>query len=177
MIAGLGNPGSQYDKTRHNIGFMALDELATRFHASWNKGKWNALCATTTIQNISVVLIKPQTFMNLSGQSVQPALVHYKLKPENLLVVHDEIDLEFGDLKIKEGGGHRGHNGLRDIKARLGGGDFDRIRFGVGRPPNEHMSVADYVLGRFTPEQKKALPDLLEKTISMIEDCVKNKLA
>ena len=170
LIAGLGNPGSKYAKTRHNIGFMIVDEWANRHQAVWKSSPWQSLTCEIKLGSLNCILIKPQTFMNLSGQSVQPAMSHYK--PDHLLVLHDEIDLEFGDIRYKFGGGHRGHNGLRDIKARLGEYDFGRIRFGVGRPQNEHLSVADYVLGRFLPEESSALVKSIDDAISIIEKLI-----
>ncbi|MCB1175459.1 MAG: aminoacyl-tRNA hydrolase [Leptospiraceae bacterium] len=168
MIAGLGNPGSKYALTRHNIGFMVVDRLATMLDASFQSGRWQAESCECRFEQQKLVLIKPQTFMNLSGQSIQPALAHYHLDASRLIVVHDEIDLPFGEIRLKSEGGHRGHNGLRDIKARLGSGDFYRIRFGVGRPASEHVSVADYVLARFLAEELSELSTGIDLAIDQI---------
>lgn len=169
MIAGLGNPGNKYKQTRHNAGFIVLDELIRQLSGSWKTGKWDAEYGQINDPELGpVAYIKPQTFMNLSGKSIQPALGHFKIQPENLLVVHDEIDLPFGELKFKNGGGHRGHNGLRDIKARLGHGEFQRLRFGVGRSENEHISVADHVLSNFSKSEQSDLPALVDQACHMI---------
>lgn len=169
MIAGLGNPGAKYEKTRHNIGFMVLDEWAQQNRIHFSKKKWEAQYCEINYQDTGVLLIKPQTFMNLSGKSIQAAKDHYKIPLGNMLVIHDEIDLDFADMKMKEGGGHRGHNGIRDIKSRLGSGEFTRLRMGVGRPVNEHISVADYVLSNFSKDEMVKLPSICIDAVAMIE--------
>lgn len=157
LIVGLGNPGDQYAKTRHNIGFRVLDSLNLDFH----KG-FLGLVAKSGDQ----IYLKPQTFMNRSGDSVLAALSFHKIKPEDLLVIHDELDLPFGAVKLKKGGGHAGHNGLRDIM-RVIGPEFSRIRMGIGKP--EHKTqVADYVLSAFTAQEEALLADLITQAISII---------
>lgn len=157
LIVGLGNPGDQYAKTRHNIGFRVLDSLGLNFH----KG-FLGLVARSSDQ----IYLKPQTFMNRSGDSVLAALSFHKIKPENLLVIHDELDLPFGTVKLKKGGGHAGHNGLRDI-IRVIGPEFSRIRMGIGKP--EHKTqVADYVLSAFTNQEESILPDLIAQAVAQI---------
>ena len=131
LVVGLGNPGSQYARTRHNIGFMAIDGLAA---AGVNfASKFQGECAKVTLGGEDVLLLKPQTYMNLSGQSVQAAMTFYKIPPAQMIVLHDEVDLSLGKLRIKQGGGANGHNGLKDIDARVGA-NYWRIRLGVGRP-------------------------------------------
>lgn len=146
LVVGLGNPGQQYEKTRHNAGFLLLDSLAAERSCVWSsKPGFQGLMSECSISHEKVLLLKPQTFMNRSGQSVGKVARYYKLVPEEILVVHDELDFDVGVLRLKKDGGHAGHNGLRDIIAHLGAKDFYRLRMGVGRPP-ESVDVADYVL-------------------------------
>jgi peptidyl-tRNA hydrolase, PTH1 family len=154
LIVGLGNPGQQYEKTRHNAGFLFLDSLVNEYPCSWsNKPGFQGLMSECNIARESVQLLKPQTFMNRSGQSVGKVARYYKVSPENILIVHDELDFGTGTVKLKKDGGHAGHNGLRDIIAHLGTKDFYRLRIGIGRPP-AGMAVADYVLS--TPSKPDA---------------------
>ncbi|MFZ2451103.1 MAG: aminoacyl-tRNA hydrolase [Methylovulum miyakonense] len=146
LIVGLGNPGRQYEKTRHNVGFLFLDTLLADYGGSWQlEGKFQGHLAECAIAYHKVLLLKPETFMNRSGQAVGKVARYYKIQPEEILVVHDELDFEAGVVKLKKGGGHAGHNGLRDIIAHLGGNDFYRLRIGIGRPAAGKV-VADYVL-------------------------------
>lgn len=164
LVAGLGNPGTQYEQTRHNIGFMAIDGLAGR-DARFSS-KFQGEIAKITLGGKDVLLLKPQTYMNLSGQSVQAAMTFYKIPPANLIVLHDEVDLPLGKLRIKQGGGTGGHNGLKDIDSRIGP-NYWRIRIGVGRPGSDDpRSTADYVLARFTGEEQP----LLEKTLKTLTE-------
>ncbi|MCK5897741.1 MAG: aminoacyl-tRNA hydrolase [Methylococcales bacterium] len=146
LIVGLGNPGSQYEKTRHNAGFLFLDQLATNYGGSWRQeSKFHGYLASCVINSQKVLLLKPTTFMNRSGQAVNSITHYYKFTPEQTLVVHDELDFIAGIVKLKKGGGHAGHNGLRDIIAHLGSKDFYRLRVGINRP-STGKAVADYVL-------------------------------
>jgi len=146
LIVGLGNPGRQYEKTRHNAGFLFLDTLATELGCAWaNESRFQGLFAEGSIANGKVMLLKPDTFMNRSGLSVGKVARYYKLLPEEILVVHDELDFNPGVVKLKKDGGHAGHNGLRDIIAHLGAKEFYRLRLGIGRPPAGKV-VADFVL-------------------------------
>lgn len=146
LIVGLGNPGRQYELTRHNAGFLFLDVLADEYANGWqHDSKFNGMVATAKIAHHSVVLLKPDTFMNRSGLAVGKVARYYKLQPEDILVVHDELDFEAGVVKLKKDGGHAGHNGLRDIIAHLNSNQFYRLRLGIGRPPTGKV-VADYVL-------------------------------
>jgi PTH1 family peptidyl-tRNA hydrolase len=146
LIVGLGNPGQQYEKTRHNAGFLFLDSLAAERSCVWsNKSAFQGLLAECNIDGEKILLLKPQTFMNLSGQSVGKVARYYKIATEEILVVHDELDFDVGVLKLKKDGGHAGHNGLKDIMAHLASKDFYRLRIGIGRP-NAGAAVVDYVL-------------------------------
>ncbi len=146
LIVGLGNPGRQYEKTRHNVGFLFLDYLLSDSTSLWsNESKFQALQANVMLAGTKQLLLKPQTFMNKSGLSVGAIARYYKISQEEILVVHDELDLEPGVVRLKQGGGHAGHNGLRDIISSLGGRDFLRLRLGIGRP-RPGANVADYVL-------------------------------
>src|SRR5215470_8159528 len=153
LVVGLGNPGREYARHRHNAGWMVLDELARRHGASW-KGKFNGQLAELRLDDHRVALLKPQTYMNESGRSVQAAARFYKLEPDAILVVHDESDLEPGRLQARRGGGLAGHNGLRSVAQQLGTPDFLRLRVGVGRPGRgDRRALADYVLADFEPHE------------------------
>jgi PTH1 family peptidyl-tRNA hydrolase len=146
LIVGLGNPGQQYEKTRHNAGFLFLESLAFERSCSWsNKSDFQGLMSECDIAGEKILLLKPQAFMNRSGNSVGKVARYYKIAVEEILVVHDELDFDVGIIKLKKDGGHAGHNGLRDIIAHLGSNSFYRLRIGIGRPP-AGMVVADYVL-------------------------------
>ena len=155
LIIGLGNPGSAYLRTRHNAGFMAVDALAGK-DAVWKKEK-NSL--TTKLGN--AILAKPQTFMNLSGIAVQALMTFYKIPLENLVVIHDDIDLKIGDVREKVGGGSAGHNGIKSIDAAVGR-DYHRIRIGVGRG-DQQIDIADWVLGRFSSEDQEIINNTIKK--------------
>jgi PTH1 family peptidyl-tRNA hydrolase len=152
LVAGLGNPGREYRDTRHNVGFMVAEELARRHGGSF-RSKFSGLVGDVRIHGRRVTLLEPQTYMNESGRSVAAAARFYKLLPEALLVLHDEVDLPLGRLQLRPGGGLAGHNGLRSVAAHLGSSDFLRLRIGVGRPERgDPRPVADFVLSPFPPE-------------------------
>lgn len=159
LVVGLGNPGSEYARNRHNVGFMAADAVAGRFGFSAWKARFSGVLAEGRIGGEKVLLLKPQTYMNLSGRSVGGAVNFYKLPPECVLVLHDEIDLAAGKVRVKEGGGLAGHNGLKDIKAHIGA-DFRRLRFGIGHPGGRDL-VTGYVLNDFTASDREWLEPLL----------------
>lgn len=157
LIAGLGNPGQQYQKTRHNVGFLFLDHLLQSRSGSWStESKFHGIIANSFIGSSKIILLKPQTFMNRSGLSVGSVARFYKLKAEEILVVHDELDFEAGVAKLKKGGGHAGHNGLRDIISHLNEKDFYRIRLGISRPA-PGKSVSDYVLSKPSKDEQSLL--------------------
>ncbi|PJZ46040.1 aminoacyl-tRNA hydrolase [Leptospira brenneri] len=172
LIVGLGNPGDKYKNTRHNIGFMVLDALASRFNESFKDSKKYAE-TTHSWEGDKIHLLKPLEFMNLSGKATQTLANLYKIPPSQILVVQDEVDLPFGKIKNKIGGGTAGHNGLKDIVAKLGSQDFHRLRFGVGKPEKGGMEVADFVLQNFNSEERNILQTLIQDSITKIEDWIK----
>jgi PTH1 family peptidyl-tRNA hydrolase len=152
LVVGLGNPGREYAETRHNVGFMVADELARRTAGSW-RAKFSGELAEVRLDGMRLALLRPQTFMNESGRSVVAAVRFFKVEPEDLLVVHDEVDLEPGRLQIRLGGGLAGHNGLRSVAQQLGTPEFARLRIGVGRPERgDPRPVANFVLSEFPAE-------------------------
>ena len=166
LVAGLGNPGSEYQRTRHNAGFWFIDELAHRIggHLRSEKKFFGELCRVEG----DVWLVKPMTFMNRSGQAVAALASFYQIKPEEILVVHDELDLKPGEVKLKMGGGVAGHNGLKDIRARLGTADFWRLRIGIGHPREQTLSeqeVVDYVLHRASGDHQSAIDAVIAKCL------------
>ncbi len=162
LVVGLGNPGDAYVKTRHNAGFMVLDKLAESFSITVEKKKFDALFGRGLIEGSEVILAKPMAFMNLSGIPVQKILKYFKIPFEDMLVIHDDIDLAFGRLQIKENGGHGGHKGLKSIIKTVGSGDFVRLRIGIGRS-EDNIGVTNYVLGQFNTNEKKALDRITER--------------
>ena len=167
LFVGLGNPGKQYQLNRHNIGFMALDVLVERHKFSGWAKKFQGEIADGTLGGEKILLLKPQTFMNLSGQSVQGAAAFYKIKPEDIVVFHDELDLAPGKLRVKKGGGAAGHNGLRSIDEHLGK-DYWRVRLGIGHPGDRDM-VSPYVLGNFAKADENWLLPMMVAVSDRIE--------
>lgn len=160
LLAGLGNPGKDYEATRHNVGFMVLDEIAASAGAFLDRKKFGAELCEASVGGIKTLLLKPQTFMNLSGEAVGSAARFYKIAPADVIVIHDELDLEPGRVQIKIGGGHGGHNGLRSLIAHLGP-DFVRIRVGIGKP--DKRDVVGWVLGNFDRQELQELPDSIAR--------------
>jgi PTH1 family peptidyl-tRNA hydrolase len=156
LIAGLGNPGREHERDRHNAGWMVVDELARRHGGTW-RSKFSGRLAELRVEESRIALLKPETYMNESGRSIAAASRYFKVEPDALLVVHDDVDLEVGRLQARLGGGLAGHNGLRSISGALGTQDFVRLRIGVGRPGRgDPRSVADYVLAPFAPDDDPA---------------------
>ncbi len=153
LVVGLGNPGAAYAATRHNIGFMVVEAVADRYGIPLDQSKFNTVWGRGAVEGMAVILAEPQAFMNRSGPPVQQLAHYYRILCEDVLVIHDDIDLTFGRLKIKEKGGHGGHNGVRSLIEALGGGDFVRLRIGVGRSENGD-GVVDHVLGRFNAQEQ-----------------------
>ncbi len=173
LIVGLGNPGPEYAQTRHNIGFMALDALASSVRAAPWQRKYKAQIAAAEIDGHDVLLIKPMTFMNLSGESVGEAMRFYKLEAKDVIVFHDDIDLASGKVKVKQGGGNAGHNGLKSLDAHIGN-DYWRVRLGIGRPENKDM-VHDYVLNGFAKADKAWLEPLMAAITGNVAKLLGNK--
>ncbi len=167
LVLGLGNPGKRYAKTRHNAGFLVVDRLAERQGETCERRQLGALVETVRVGSRGVVLAKPQSFMNLSGQPAASLRGYYKFADDDIVVVHDDVDLPFGDVRVKVGGGHGGHNGLRDLKQKLPG-PFVRVRFGVGRPP-AGWDTADFVLGQWSSDETAALGELVDRAADAVE--------
>jgi peptidyl-tRNA hydrolase, PTH1 family len=166
LVVGLGNPGPKYQANRHNIGQQVLDLMAEKQNLRFKSHKTGSLVADYNHQSQKLILAKSQGFMNLSGAPVQKLLQFYSIPLDRLIVIHDELDIDFGDLRKKFDGGHAGHNGLRDITAKCGSA-YHRVRFGIGRPPGQ-MSVSDFVLQNFSTTEKKELPVLIELAIDHV---------
>lgn len=165
VIVGLGNPGKKYENTRHNAGFIAIDALAEKYGIRIEEKKHKALCGTGVIEGVKVLLVKPQTFMNLSGESVRAVLDFYKLDPEEeMLVIYDDISLAPGNIRIRKKGSAGGHNGIKSLIAHTGTQNFMRIKVGVGEKPSG-WDLADYVLGHFTEEDCTKLKEIMSDVI------------
>lgn len=160
LIVGLGNPGREYENTRHNCGFMAIDYLADELGVSVNQAKFKGLYTKTKIDGEDVILLKPQTYMNLSGESVQEVMNFFKISKEDVLVIYDDLDLPVGKIRIRANGSAGGHNGIKSLIAHMNGQDFKRIRIGIDRHP--YIPVVDYVLGKFTSEELVSLKEALK---------------
>lgn len=168
MIVGLGNPGSEYEQTRHNAGFWFIDELAWQYKATLKEEKkFFGSVARISISGSDLWLLKPATFMNRSGQAVAALAQFYKIRPEEILVVHDELDIPCGRIKFKLGGGNGGHNGLKDIQARLGTPDFYRLRLGIDHPGDRNL-VVGYVLNKPSPEHRQQIDGAINKSLKAV---------
>lgn len=166
LVVGLGNPGTRYAQTRHNIGFMVADALAA---GAPFKDRFSGRLAEFELGGAKHYVLEPQTFMNLSGQSVQPAAAYYKLGPKDVVVIHDELDLPFGRSKLKFGGGEAGHNGLRSVSQHFGTKDYFRLRMGIGRPPEQFAGKGrDFVLDAFAPNEKELLPGFIDQAVQAV---------
>lgn len=162
IIAGLGNPTKEYDKTRHNVGFSVIDVLADRYNMDVSERKHKAFCGRGAVEGQKVVLMKPQTFMNLSGESIRAAMDFYKADPEDVLIIYDDVSLEPGQLRIRQKGSAGGHNGIKNIISHLGTQEFPRIKVGVGAKP-PRMDLADYVLSRFSQGEQKLMEEAFKE--------------
>ncbi|MBP3039320.1 aminoacyl-tRNA hydrolase [Bacillaceae bacterium Marseille-Q3522] len=170
LIVGLGNPGKQYENTRHNIGFTVIDALSKRFQINLDHSKWKGLFGIGYVDGERVFLLKPLTYMNLSGESICPLMDYYKISLDDIIVLYDDLDLPHGKIRLRQKGSAGGHNGVKSIIAHLGSQNFNRIRIGIGRPVNG--TVIDYVLGRFTKDEQK----LLESAVDQCEDACEKAL-
>ena len=168
IIAGLGNPGAEYENTRHNAGFLIINDLAAKYGVRIDRARFRALTAECVIEGKRVLLMKPETYMNLSGEAVAAAASFYKLAPENILVICDDVSFDAGRLRIRKNGSAGGHNGLKSIIASLGSDAFVRFRVGVGQKPSPDYDLVDWVLGRFPKESLDAMRAASEATVSAI---------
>lgn len=176
VIVGLGNPGSRYERTRHNAGFRTVDRLAAGYGIEFSQKKHRALCGAGVIEGQKVLLLKPQTYMNLSGESVREAVEYYKVDPEReLLVIYDDISLDPGRLRIRKKGSAGGHNGMKNIILHLGTQVFPRIRIGVGQKP-EGYDLADYVLGHFGKEERELVDEAMEHAAAAAAEIVSGRI-
>ena len=168
LIIGLGNPGKPYEHTRHNIGFDVIDELATKWNAPLNQSKFNGMYAVVHRPEGKVILLKPLTYMNLSGECVRPLMDYFDIDVEDVIVIYDDLDLETGKLRLRGKGSAGGHNGIKSLIQHLGTQEFNRIRVGVNRPP-AGMKVADYVLSKFSKDDQPIVKDAIEKSCGAVE--------
>lgn len=165
LLVCLGNPGKDYENTRHNIGFMAADELARREGVKINKLRYRALTGDVRVSGRRVLVLKPQTYMNLSGEAVKLAGGFYKIPPDHVLVISDDVALPLGKLRIRAGGSAGGHNGLKNIIAHLGTDQFPRVRVGVGAPAHPEHEMIDWVIGHFAPQEKKIVDEAVSRAV------------
>ncbi|MBN9686840.1 MULTISPECIES: aminoacyl-tRNA hydrolase [unclassified Corallococcus] len=179
LICGLGNPGREYERHRHNVGFMVVDALLSRARAELTQDKFQARVGQGSLGGERILFVEPQTYMNLSGRSVAEAARFYKIAVQDVLVVHDELDLPFGRLQLKAGGGAGGHNGLKSMVQCLGEDAFIRVRVGIGKPegPNAKERVAGYVLSNFDDGERRQLEELIGKAADMAESWVRDGLS
>ncbi len=178
LLAGLGNPGAKYERTRHNIGFRVIDRLAREWGGATREKKWKAEWGRLSFTRprgdaLDLILLKPQNFMNNSGESVGPAAKFFQIPPERWLVLHDECELPFAEMRFKQGGGHKGHNGLRDIIEVGGSPDFFRLRLGVGRP--EGRNLADYLLAPFSQDEEAHMDDYLARAAALVRQWLEER--
>lgn len=174
IIVGLGNPGKQYDMTRHNIGFHTIDYIADKYGVKLTKLKFKAVYGDAVIGGEKVYLVKPQTFMNLSGDSVAEMAQFYKVPAQNIIVISDDISLDTGRIRVRAKGSAGGHNGLKSIIYRLNSDMFPRVKMGVGAPKHEDYDLADFVLGRFTKEEIPVMEDAIKKAETAVCEIIKN---
>ena len=175
LVVGLGNPGDKYAKTRHNVGFIAMDYLADKLKIKINRSKFKALVGDTEIAGKRVLLMKPQTFMNNSGEAVREAVDFYKIPVSNVIVIYDDISLNPGKMRIRMKGSDGGHNGIKSIIYHLDSNEFPRIKIGVGAKPNPEYDLADWVLGNIAKEDQEPTSKCIENTYECIELMLKNK--
>ncbi|VEF49995.1 peptidyl-tRNA hydrolase [Bacillus freudenreichii] len=169
LIVGLGNPGSRYEKTRHNIGFEVIDELAKRSGTTLSETKFNGLYANVRNNGKKVILLKPLTYMNLSGESIRPLMDYFRIPIEDVLVIYDDLDLPVGKIRLRQKGSAGGHNGIKSTIQHLGTPEFNRIRIGINRPP-EGMKVPDYVLGKFSREEWEEMQSVIQTCADACEE-------
>ena len=171
LIVGLGNPGREYENTRHNIGFQTIDKYASKLGVSINKSKFNGLYGETIISGDKVMLLKPQSYINLSGEVIRKFVDFYKINIEDILIIHDDLDLEVGTYKIKQKGSSGGHNGLKNIELHLGTQEYKRIKIGISN--NKNIDTKDYVLGRLSKEEEEKLNEVKNTVLNIVDDYLK----
>ena len=176
LIVGLGNPEKDYAGTRHNMGFDVLNQLAKRYNIDVNKSKFKALYGTGIIENEKVLLLKPQTFMNLSGESVYEVISFYKIGLEDIIVIYDDLDIEPGKIRIRKSGSPGSHNGMKSVTQYLNSNNFARIRVGIGKPKNNKMDLIEYVIGGIDDDEKKLLKDGIDKAEQAVIEVLKNNI-
>lgn len=172
LVAGLGNPGLQYENTRHNAGFLAADRIAKDNNFSFNKNKFEALLGECNIGNKRILIVKPQTYMNNSGRAVQKISAFYKIPDDRIIIMHDDVSLDVGKIRMRRKGSHGGQNGMRDIIELLGTDNIMRVKIGVGQKPNPQYDLASWVLGKFPKENEKELDTALEKVSKAVEEII-----
>lgn len=175
LIVGLGNPEEEYSNTRHNMGFDVINKLSNKYQIQITKNKFKGLCGKGTIENQEVILLKPQTYMNLSGESIQEAAKFYKIKPENTIIIYDDIDIEPGIIKLRKKGGPGTHNGMKSVISCLNTQEFPRVRVGIGKPQN-NQDLISYVIGKIPQDDIKKLEEGKEKAKEAVEEILKNNI-
>ena len=177
LIAGLGNPGEKYTFTRHNVGFLTADYISQKENISINKLKFKALCGEVKIGNTRALIMKPQTFMNLSGEAVSAAASFYKIPPEKVLVIFDDVELDVGKMRIRRSGSAGGHNGIKSIILNLNSDNFPRVKIGVGKKPSPEYDLANWVLGKIPKADQKALYEVIEKSADAVKLIVEGDIS
>lgn len=177
LVVGLGNPGRKYEKTRHNTGFRVMDALCRKHGVSCDRARFQALTGEAVLGGKRVLLVKPQTFMNLSGAAVHEAASFYKIPPERILVIFDDISLPVGTLRIRAKGSAGGQNGVKDIIAQLGSQDFPRIKVGIGGKPHPDYDLADWVLSNIAPDELEAMDDAVDRAVLAVSELIQNGVA
>ena len=173
LIVGLGNPEPEYSKTRHNMGFDVINKLSNKYEINVNKSKWKGLVGTGIIENEKVILLKPQTFMNLSGESIREVMYFYNLENKDIIIIYDDMDIEKGEIKVRKTGGPGSHNGMKSVIENLPNNRFKRVRVGIGKPENK-SDMINYVIGKVSDEEQEILDKGTEKAKEAVIEIVKN---
>lgn len=174
LIVGLGNPEPEYSRTRHNMGFDVINKLAKKCEIEITRSKYNAFYGSGIIENEKVILIKPQTYMNLSGQAIKPFMDFYKIQPENVMIIYDDMDTDEGLIRIRQKGGAGSHNGMKSVVQELGTQNFPRIRVGIGRPDDDDFDRINYVIGQIQDNEYETLSKAQDKAVDAVISYIKN---